>query len=237
MKASTIPIVGAVALLAACSVQPETTVPPRADPGDAKARIIAAAGADRLSEVAEIRFTFRVERSGAKPVARHWTWRPAEQRVTRSTTGDDDETTTVSYARNAAPHDWSPDAREADRQFINDTFWLLPALHLAWAGPDVTVEDCGRVVFPIGAKEARLVLVRYPASGGGYTPGDTYSLFLDDRDRIVGWHFHRGGSQKPTLTTTFENHRRFEPLLIALEHRNHDGRFNLRFTDVVVMRR
>ena len=178
---------------------------------------------DRLDQVAEIRFTFRVERSGAEQVVRHWTWQPTENLVTRTTAGDDGGVSIVSYARNVPPQDWSPDAREADRQFINDTFWLLPALHLVWAGPDITVEDRGSAIFPIGEKTARLVFVTYPDSGGGYTPGDAYALFLDDRDRIIGWHFNRSGSETPTLTTTFETHRRFGPLSIALEHRNHDG--------------
>ena len=101
----------------------------------------------------------------------------------------------------------------------------------------MTVEDRAAAVFPIGEKAARFVFVKYPESGGGYTPGDAFALFLDDRNRIIGWHFHRGGSEKPTLTTTFEKRRRFGPLLIALEHRNHDGSFNLRFTDVAVILR
>ncbi len=39
---------------------------------------------------------------------------------------------------------------------------------------------------PIGAGQAKRMVVKYPANEG-YTPGDVYELFIDGSGRIVQW--------------------------------------------------
>jgi hypothetical protein len=40
--------------------------------------------------------------------------------------------------------------------------------------------------------------VRYP-SEGGYTPGDTWELYVGSDNRVQEFVFHRGGSKKPSV--------------------------------------
>lgn len=185
-------------------------------------------GADRLSEVGELRFTFNVERDGALATSRSWAWRPAEGKVTRTVDG-----ASLTFRAGAPANEAE---RKADAQFVNDSFWLMPQLHVGWAGPDLTVVDHGPAPLPlrelVGEGTARKVELRYSATGGGYTPGDAYDLYLGEDGRIVVWSFRKGGAPEPTLTTTFERYVTAGPLQIATEHRSADGRFRLYFTDV-----
>lgn len=205
------------------TTQPATTQPAATQPaGTLRARAIHAAGVDRLAQVLELKFTFNVARDGKVVASRAWKWEPAKQRVTR-TIGDQSHT----YTRDKMADADIP----VDRQFINDSFWLSPALHLSWAGEGVAVEDKGEVDLPIGEGKAHLLTMTYPAKGG-YTPGDAYDLYLGDNDLIVAWNYRAGNNSKPSMTTTFEDYISAGPLQIAREHRTHDGGFRLFFTEV-----
>jgi hypothetical protein len=194
--------------------------------------LVAPLGFDHLSEIAELRFTFNVERDGVLKASRSWTWRPAEGTVSRGAGAD-----ALTFKFGAPKTD---DERKADAQFINDSFWLAPQMHLGWAGPEVAVTDGGMVARPIPAGGAttvpastvREITVTYPASGGGYTPGDAYDLFLDSEGRIVAWNYREGNAPTPTMTTTFDGYVPVGPLQIAAEHRDAAGSFRLYFTDL-----
>ncbi len=188
-------------------------------------RVVDAAGADHLDNIEQIDFTFNVQQTGKPALSRTWRWRPQDNQVMR-TIGDQ----TVVYSRNTL----GEDDRQVDAQFINDTFWLSPALHLHWAGPDVWITDEGEAEIPITGGPGRRILLAYPTEGGGYTPGDAYDLFVDEDDIIRAWHFRRGGAETPNLTTTFENYIDAGSLEIATEHRNADGTFRLWFTNITV---
>jgi len=54
---------------------------------------------------------------------------------------------------------------------------------------------------PIGAGSAELVSVKYPAEAGGYTPGDTWDLYVSKEKRVQQFIYHRGGPKKPSLVT------------------------------------
>ncbi len=193
---------------------------------DVRQTIVKAHGVDQFDKVVRIDFTFNVERDGELKASRAWSWQPHDQTVSRTIEGK-----TVTYSR----ADITDDVVAVDKQWINDTFWLLPALHLHWAGDDVTIVDEGVAAMPIGEGEARHVVVTYPPNGGGYTPGDVYELFLDDDGLIRAWHFRRGGQVEPNLTNTFGDYITAGPLKIATEHRNGDGSFRLYFTDIHVV--
>ena len=85
----------------------------------------------------------------------------------------------------------------------------------------------------MGDGEARCVVVSYPAAGG-YTPGDVYDLYLDDRYRLTQWVYRRGGAEKPTRISTWEDHREVGPLTLSLNHQGEDENFRVWFTNVGV---
>jgi len=60
--------------------------------------------------------------------------------------------------------------------------------------------------------------VKYPADGG-YTPGDTWDLYVGNDNRVEQFVYHRGGPKKPSLVTaTWEGYKKAGPLLISTDH-------------------
>lgn len=188
-------------------------------------------GLDQLGEVELIAFTFVVG-SGDKETRRAWTWNPQTADVTMTTNDKDGEPEVVAYNRK----DEKPgrEAVSADRKFINDSFWLMPALHARWAGDSATITDEGQTDLPIGEGKGRKVVLDYHDEGG-YTPGDTYVLYLDDELRVTQWSFHRKGA-KEGRSIIFSGYETFGPLHIATERKSSaDAEARLRFEDVLVM--
>jgi len=73
---------------------------------------------------------------------------------------------------------------------------------------------------PIGKGTAKLVWVNCPAEVGGYTPGDTWDLYLGPDGRVVQFIYHRGGPKKPSnVTTTWAGYKKAGPLLFSTDHR------------------
>jgi len=68
--------------------------------------------------------------------------------------------------------------------------------------------------------------VKYPAEGGGYTPGDTWELYVGKDGEVEYLMYHRGGSKKPSLFfVTWAGHKKAGPLLVSTDHRgNADGK-------------
>jgi len=125
---------------------------------------------------------------------------------------------------------------QIDPAFVNDQYWLLFPLHVAWDGsPKVT--DDGMQKMPIGEGSADRIVVKYPAEVGGYTPGDTWELYVGADHRVEQFVYHRGGPKKPSVVTaTWAGYKKAGPLLISTEHQGtaDDGQLHLSFTDVAV---
>jgi len=63
------------------------------------------------------------------------------------------------------------------------------------------------------------VVVKYP-SGGGYSPGDTWELYVGSDDRVKAFIFHRGGPQKPRVAiATWTGYKKAGTLLISTARR------------------
>jgi hypothetical protein len=108
---------------------------------------------------------------------------------------------------------------EVEPAFINDNYWLLFPFHAYW-DTSATVTDKGMQKLPIGTGSAELVSVKYPAEAGGYTPGDTWDLYVGKDKRVVQFVYHRGGPKPPSLVTaTWAGYKKAGPLLISTEHR------------------
>jgi hypothetical protein len=198
---------------------------------DIRHQIADAYGLASWSKVEQIRYTFNVD-AALKKFARTWTWEIKADRVTYEGPDSTGKPTKVTYTRANMPPDV---AKDVDPNFINDQYWLLFPFHLVW-DKDVTVEDKGMTADPTGKTKGKVreVTVTYPKAGGGYTPGDTYDLFVGADNRIVAWNFHRGGAEKPALTVTWADYKMAGPILVSMDHRGtlQDKPFHLFFTGV-----
>jgi len=99
------------------------------------------------------------------------------------------------------------------------------------------VEDAGMAKLPIGKGTGEKVVVSYGSELGGYTPGDTWTLFLGPDKRVKEFIYHRGGGKKPTFViTTWAGYVKAGPLLVATDHRGTaDGKpARIFFSDVAV---
>ena len=78
--------------------------------------------------------------------------------------------------------------------------------------------DRGVHKLPLGNGAAELVEVKYP-NEGGYSPGDTYELYVGKDNRVEQFVYHRGGPQKPSLMIArWTGYMKAGPLLISTEH-------------------
>lgn len=212
-----------LAAAAACS-----GVDSRSDEADIRQKVAQAYGIQDFGQIEQIRYTFNV-RLGDKNVSRSWTWQPKLDEVTFKAAGNAQP---ITYSRKNLSAAASDNLKKIDGWFINDNYWLLFPIHMAW-DTQAKVEDVGRKDLPIGGGKARCLVVSYPPEVG-YTPGDVYELFLNDRFQIIQWIYRKGGSTTPTRVATWEDYRRVGPLRLALNHEGADKNFRVWFSEVAV---
>lgn len=216
-------------IITAISILSALAMPAAADADDIRERIGRAYGAEGWERVEELRYTFNI-RAGEREVRRSWIWRVKDRIVTfrDEIAGGEPFTYSLDDVGEKPPEE----LKNIDHRFINDQYWLLFALHVAW-DTDATVTVAEGEALPIGEGTATKVTVQYPEEGG-YTPGDAYDLFVDPDMRVLQWVFRKGGQQEPSLATTWEDQRRFGPLRMATRFRTGDGSFELWFSGVEV---
>ena len=182
-------------------------------------------GLDSWDQVQAIRYTWNGEIPGVFKLAHTWEWEPKTNKVSYEGKDKDGKPVKVTYIRSQLST--QPDAvkNEVDPAFVNDNYWLLFPFHASW-DTSATVTDQGMHKLPVGTGSARLVSVKYPAEVGGYTPGDTWDLYVGKDNRVQQMVYRRGGPQKPSLVTaTWTGDKKAGPLLISTEHRgNADGK-------------
>ncbi len=136
---------------------------------------------------------------------------------------------TVTYKRDTIQ---SAAMKSVDQKFINDQYWLIFPYHLVWdSGFTLTTKE--KIVSPITKKEMTVLTVQYN-NQGGYTPGDAYDLYLDNNYMINEWTYRKGGAEKPTLSTTWQDMINAKGLTIATNHQTLDGKFSIYFNGVTV---
>jgi hypothetical protein len=121
-----------------------------------------------------------------------------------------------------------------DPAFVNDNYWFLFPFHAYW-DTSADVQDKGTQNLPQGTGSARLVSVKY--SGGGYTPGDTWNLFVGSDNRIEQLLFQHGGNAKPSVViATWDGYKMAGPILVSTDHVGtaDGGALHLFFSDVAV---
>jgi hypothetical protein len=177
-------------------------------------------GLDSYGQLDAVRYTFNLELPALKvSLSRTWTWEPKTGQVTYESKDKDGKPVKVTYNRsqlNSAPANVKDEIEPA---FVNDNYWFIFPFHVYWdTGATVTVKEKQKV--PLATGTATLVSVKYPAEAGGYTPGDTWDLYVGSNGRVVQFIYHRGGPKKPSnVTTTWAGYKKAGPLLVSTDHR------------------
>ncbi len=192
-------------------------------------------GLDSFGQVEAIRYTWSGEIPGVFKISHSWEWEPKTNKVSYEGKDKEGKPVKVSYSRSQLASESDAVKKEIDPAFINDNYWLLFPFHAYW-DTSATVSDQGVKKLPTGQGSATLVSVKYP-SDGGYTPGDTWDLYVGKDNRVELLVYHRGGTAGPKLVTaTWAGYKKAGPLLISSEHRGTaDGKpLHISITNVAV---
>ena len=191
-------------------------------------------GLDSFAQVEAIRYTWNAHFPGVN-LSRSWVWEPKTDRVSYEGKDKDGKPVKATYLRSQLNNQPANVKDEIDPAFVNDNYWLLFPFHAYW-DKSANVTDQGMKPLPLGNGSAELVTVKYP-SDGGYTPGDTWDLYVGKDNRVEQMVYHRGGPKKPSVViTTWEGYKKAGPLLISTDHNgNADGNpVRIFITDVAV---
>jgi hypothetical protein len=191
-------------------------------------------GLDSYGQIEAIRYTFNVEFPGVT-LSRTWVWEPKTGQVSYEGKDKDGKPVKVTYVRSQLSSQSDAVKNDVDPGFVNDNYWLVFPFHAYW-DTKADIQDKGQQQLPLGSGSAQLISVKYP-SDVGYTPGDTWDLYIGNDNRIEQFIYHRGGPKKPSLVTaTWEGYKKAGPLLISTDHRGtaDGGPFHLYFSDVAV---
>ncbi|HET7440192.1 MAG TPA: hypothetical protein VFJ47_02740 [Terriglobales bacterium] len=176
-------------------------------------------GIGSWDQVQAIRYSFNLEIPGVFKLDRSWEWEPKTGKVMYQGKDKDGKPVKVTYDRSQLSSQSDTVKKEIEPAFVNDNYWLLLPFHIYW-DTGATVTDQGMKKLPVGAGSADLISVKYPAEAGGYTPGDTWDLYVGKDKRIVAMVYHRGGPTKPSLVTvSWAGYKKAGPLLVSTEHR------------------
>ncbi len=182
-------------------------------------KIAKAYGLDSYGQVDAIRYTWNGEIPGLFKVSHTWEWEPKTQTISYEGKDKDGKPVKVSYKQSELNSQSEQIKNEIEPAFVNDNYWLLFPLHAYW-DTSAAVTDEGMQKLPLGSGSAEKVVVKYPAEAGGFTPGDTWELFVGKDYRVVQFVYHRGGPKKPGVVTAgWTGYKKAGPLLISTEHR------------------
>jgi len=173
-------------------------------------------GLDAFGQIEAIRYTFSAQFPGVN-VSRSWVWQPKTDQVSYEGKEKDGKPVQVTYVRSQLNGEPANVKDDIDPAFVNDQYNLLFPFHVVW--DSANVEDTGMHKLPLGKGSAKRVVVKYP-SGGGYSPGDTWELYVGSDERVKAFIFHRGGPQKPRVAiATWTGYKKAGPLLISTVRR------------------
>jgi len=180
-------------------------------------QVAKAYGLDSFGQIEAIRYTWNAQFPGVN-VSRSWVWEPKTNKVSYEGKDKDGKPVKVTYTRSELNSQPATVRDQIDPGFMNDNYWLLFPLHAYW-DTSAAVTDQGMHKLPVGNGSAELVAVKY-SNEGGYTPGDTWELYVGKDNRVEQFVYHRGGTVKPSLViATWAGYKKTGPLLISTEHR------------------
>jgi hypothetical protein len=191
-------------------------------------------GVDSFGQIEAIRYTFNAQFLGVN-VSRSWIWQPKTDQVSYEGKDKDGKPVKVTYVRSQLNGEPAYVKDDIDPAFVNDQYNLLFPLFVYW-DYSADVQDMGMQQLPLGKGSATRVVVKYP-SEGGYSPGDTWELYVGSDDRVEEFSYHRGGPTKPSVAiATWTGYKKAGPLLISTDRRGTADGEPLRvfFSDVSV---
>jgi hypothetical protein len=191
-------------------------------------------GLDSFGKIEAIRYTFNAQLPGVN-VSRSWVWQPKTGQISYEGKDKDGKPVKVSYVQSQLNGEPANVKDVIDPAFLNDEYNLLFPLHVYWDS-SADVQDMGVQKLPLGNGSAKRVMVKYP-SEGGYTPGDTWELYIGGDGRVEEFAYHRGGATKPSeVVATWAGYKKAGPLLISTDRRGTaDGKpVQVSFSDVSV---
>jgi hypothetical protein len=185
------------------------------------AQIGKAYGVDSFDQIEAIRYTFSIPEV---KLSRSWVWEPKTDTVSYDGKDKQGNPVKVTYKRSEVDSQDEAVRKNIDPAFVNDQYVLMFPFHVAW-DTWATVTDEGMHEAPISKKSARRVIVKYPGEGG-YSPGDTWELYVGNNHRIEEFVYHRNGPDFPKVyTATWEANKKAGPLLFSTErHGTGDGK-------------
>jgi hypothetical protein len=176
-------------------------------------------GLDSWNQIEAIRYTWNGEITGLFKAAHMWEWEPKTGKISYEGMDKDGKPVKVTYLQSQINSQPANVKDQIQPSFVNDNYWLLFPFHAYW-DTSATVTDQGMQKLPIGNGSAKLVSVKYGAELGGYTPGDTWDLYVGKDNRVVQFVYHRGGPKPPQLVTaTWAGYKKAGPLLFSTDHR------------------
>ena len=188
-------------------------------------------GLDSFGKIEAIRYTFTIEGL----FSRTWEWNPKTDTVSYEGKDKEGKPVKVTYQHSELGSQSDAVKNQIDPAFVNDQYWLLLPLHVAWDGASVT--DDGVHETPLGKKSAERIVVKYAAAG--YSPGDTWELYVGADKRVEEMSYHRAvpAPKLPNLVhATWAGYKKAGPLLISTDHPGTgDGKpFRITLSDVSV---
>jgi hypothetical protein len=193
-------------------------------------------GLESWNQIEAIRYTWNGEIPGLFKLSHAWQWEPKTNKISYEGKDKDGKPVRVSYSASDLNSQSDEVKNEVEPAFVNDNYWLLFPLHAYWDS-SAMVTDEGAQKLPVGSGSAEKVVVKYPAEAGGYTPGDTWDLYVGKDKRVQYLVYHRGGTTKPSLVVaSWAGYKKAGPLLISTEHRGTaDGKpLHISISDVAV---
>ena len=172
-------------------------------------------GLESFGQIEAIRYTFNAETPKFN-VSRSWTWEPKTEQVTYEGKDKSGNPVKATYLRSQLGSQPANVRDDIDPNFVNDNYWLLLPFHFSW-DTNAAVEDAGVQKLPLGNGSAEKIVVKYP-SDGGYSPGDTWDLYLGTDGRIQEIAYHKGGLPKLEVMATWTDYKKAGPLLFSLDH-------------------
>ena len=207
-------VLGALVLVASAGVSLGQTRPPVVE------QLAKTYGLDSYGQIDAIRYTFNLQLTALNVnLSRSWEWEPKTGRVTFEGKDKDGKPVKVTYMRSELNSQPESVQKQVDPSFLNDNYWLIFPFHAYW-DTSATITDEGMHKLPLGNGSATLVSVKYSPEIGGYTPGDTWNLYVGKDNRIDVLDFHHGGNAKPSVViATWAGYKKAGPLLVSTEHR------------------
>jgi hypothetical protein len=147
-------------------------------------------GLESFGQIEAIRYTFNAEAAGLN-ISRSWTWEPKTEQVTYQGKVKSGNPVKVTYLRSQLGSEPANVKDDIDPGFLNDNYWLLLPFHFSW-DTNPAVENTGVQKLPLGNGSAEKVVVKYP-SDSGYSPGDSWEVYVGSDGRIEEMGYHRAG--------------------------------------------